>query len=206
MWQFKQHDYLIQATIPLKKNHTVAASFHYVNSNTAISAPLFSLDSSGAVFVGSINVQKQFKNHRIDLGTSALGMGTNLQLQYNLGYAFYPRSNNSFSLGAKGYVHTNDGHGSTYFAVLPFLSFRPQPKLDFFASYLLNQGNNIAEWNGALVNNSPDLTTGRFSLTAGYWLTTKAKISLTYQNEQKESGWTADHNYNSLFVSLKFIP
>lgn len=206
LWSFKQHDYYLQASIPLKDNYTIAGGFHYVHSNL-----LFSALSTGATtttnwFVSSINLEKQFKKHKAEFGLSTIGSSGYFQLQYNLTYAFYPKANTDLFFGAKAYIHTNDAHVSTNLAALPFVSYRLYEKWNVFASYLLNGGSNIAEWNGAIMNNSPDLTTGRFSATINYQLLKQASIGLTYQYEQKESLWTSNHTYNSIFVSLKFNP
>ena len=75
-----------------------------------------------------------------------------------------------------------------------------------YTSYLYNQRNNIAEWNGALVNNSPDFTSGRFTLNTTFRLSTKLDASVTYQYEMKQAYYTADYNFNSFFVSLKYKP
>lgn len=202
LWSFKQHDYFLQANIALKDDYTIAGGFHYVHSTLLYSS--VSTSSNTNWFVSSFNLEKQFKKHKAEFGLSTIGSSGYFQLQYNLGYAFYPKANNDLFFGAKAYIHTNDGHVSTNLAALPFVSYKPYEKWNIFGSYLFNGGSNIAEWNGALMNNSPDLTTGRFSATINYQVLKKTTIGLTYQYEQKESSWTSNHTYNSLFVSLKY--
>lgn len=204
-WDYHQKEYFIQSTIPLQHDFKVAGSFHYVSSNFVLNTPLNSSESDSSIALVSVEMEKVIKRHRFAAGATGVGLGNDFQMQYNTDYSYYPLSNNRLYFGVKGYINNSTHDSSGYhFSPLLYVSYQPTMKLRFFASYLNNGGDNLIEWNGAMVNNSPDLTTGRLAITSTYSVSKKTDLSLTYQNEQKTSSFNPDYSYNSFFVSLKF--
>ncbi|MFT6746033.1 MAG: tetratricopeptide (TPR) repeat protein [Glaciecola sp.] len=205
-WDFGQKDYFAQGNIPLGKEYLLSLSYHYLFSTTTLDFTTFQQEYNSQAYAASAIVSKQVGKHNFSIGTTGLEVDSTFQMQHDLGYAYFPLDNNKLSFGAKGYLHTSDFYTTSYLSVLPYASFRPTKKLSFFASYLNSRGNNIAEWNGAILNNSPDLTTTKITLSSNYQLAKKWHMSLTYEREQKESETITDYNYNSIFLSLKYTP
>ena len=206
-WEFHQNEYYGQLNIPFKKNILGHVAYHYVGSSfTYLASPFVIEPTELNVHAVSVYVQKQIKKHEIGIGSSLIDWDENSQVQHDFSYSYFPKANKSLFFGAKAYVHSSDSYATSYVSVLPFVSFTPSLKWNVFASYLYNKGNNIAEWNASLVNNSPDLTTGRLSCTLDYYANPNWTLSFTYQNENKESDITSNYNFNSLFFTLKFKP
>ena len=216
IWNVKQNQYFLKMNVPLKNNWLLAGSFHFVQRNTTVNltAPVNSLVKNktstqivlGYNYVESFTVSKYMRNHEFVLGSTALWLDSIFQFQNDATYTFYPLSNTKFSIGTKAYLIAQQNYSKLNFAAMPFINFKPSNRVNLFASYLYNQVDNIAEWNGALINNSPDITTGRFSLTATLALSPKWDLSATYQNEIKEARYTSNYLFNSMFLSLKFKP
>ncbi|MFZ9847769.1 MAG: hypothetical protein ACO3EE_06405 [Flavobacteriales bacterium] len=216
IWNVKQKQYFVKMNVPLKNNWLLSGSFHFVQRNTTVNltAPVNGLMKNkvstqsvlGYNYVESFTASKYFRNHEFALGSTAMWLDSAFQFQHDLTYAYYPFSNTKFSIGAKAYLISQQNYSKLNFAALPFLNFRPSNRVNLFASYLYNEVDNIAEWNGALINNSPDITTGRLSLTATLALSPKWDLSATYQNETKDARYTSNYSFNSMFFSLKFKP
>ena len=206
-WRISQNQYYVRMNVPCRKNLLFSTSFHYAQSNVFdvkknLKSDLLTTNN----YVGSFLISKRFKKHEFDLGSTLVRLDSVVQYQHDFTYAFYPFANSKLCIGAKAYLHTNNNYSKLNFAVLPFVSFTPSSRLNLFANYLYNQGNNIVEWNGFLLNNSQDLTSSRFSVTATLTLSQKIDLSATYQNESKVARYTPDYSFNSFFISLKFKP
>ncbi len=216
IWNVKQNQYFLKMNVPLKSNWLLAGSFHFVQRNTSLNltapanGPMKNKVSTQSVlgynYVESFTVSKYIRNHEFALGSTALWLDSAFQFQHDATYTFYPLSNIKFSIGVKAYLIAQQKYSKLNFAAMPFLNLKPSNRVNLFASYLYNEVDNIAEWNGALINNSPDITTGRLSLTATLTLTPKWDLSATYQNEMKEARYTSNYSFNSIFFSLKFKP
>jgi hypothetical protein len=71
-------------------------------------------------------------------------------------------------------------------------------------SYFTNQKNNLIENNGSLVNNSPDLTTTRYTAMANFRLNKVWSLYALYQLENKiEATNSFNYNYNLLLAGIK---
>jgi tetratricopeptide (TPR) repeat protein len=205
-WDFGQKDYFIQGNIPIGKEYLLSLSYHYLFSTTTLDFVSYQQEYSAQAYAASAIISKQIGRHNVALGSTGFEVDAVFQIQHDISYTYFPLDNNKLSLGAKGYFHSADFYSTNYLSVLPFVGFQPHPKLGFFASYLHNRGNNIAEWNGAILNNSPDLTTSKITFSTNYQLGKKWHMGLTYEREQKESESISDYNYNSIFLSLKYTP
>jgi len=205
-WSFGQKDYFIQGNIPIGNDYLLSLSYHYLAGTTALDYVVYQQEYSTQAYATSAIVSKQIGKHNISLGSTGLEIDSVFQIQHDLSYTYFPLDNSKLSIGMKGYFHSADFYSTNYFSFLPFVSFQPHKKLGFFASYLKGNGNNIAEWNGAILNNASDLTAAKISLGTNYQLSKKWHLSLTYEREQKESQSISNYNYNSLYLSLKYTP
>ncbi len=215
-WKINQNQYYIRANFPMKNNFMLSGAFHFVERSTALfsntgnftgstkpSSVLFTYN-----YVESILLRKSFERFDASLGSTVLWLDSVFQFQHNAMINYFPLGNNKLGIGANVYLYTRDAYSSVNFVFVPFVSFKPLQKLSLFGSYLLNSGyNNIAEWNGYVVNNSPDLTTGKLTLNADWTINKKWDLYATYQYENKQLfATTTEYQFNSIFVGIKFKP
>ena len=215
-WKINQNQYYIKASMPLKNDWNLALSFHAIGRDL-LEYPMVKYPPSSAGsfnprstktsnMVESFSLKKNVKKFDYTVGSTVLWLDSLYQFQHDVSATYYPFANRKLALGAVIYVHTSNAYSQMNFASVPYVSFKPSTKISFFSSYLHNEGHNIAEWNGALVNNSPDLTTGRFTLNSTIRLTDNWDLSATYQHEMKQSIYTSNYTFNSFFIGLKFKP
>ncbi|MFM7021861.1 MAG: hypothetical protein ACKOXB_02705 [Flavobacteriales bacterium] len=212
-WRVNQNQYYLGAVVPLKKNWTALGSFHFVQGRTDFLTtgvgpqPSVSYSASAYNYVGSLTLKKNLKHFDVSIGSSALWLDSVAQFQHHTGLTYYPLGNNKLALGAQVYMHTRDNYSNINFAVTPYVSYRVSARLGLHASYLSNSGNNLAEWNGFLFNNSPDLTTSRFTVGAEYSINKHFDIGATYQFENKTSAFgLGNYNFNSIIIAFKYKP
>ena len=206
-WKVSQNQYYIRMSVPLKYNWMLLGAFHYGQSNVDdlsknVNAAFLTTNN----YVESFQISKRIKKHEFALGSTIVWLDSVFQYQHDATYAFYPFANSKLSLGTKVYLHTKNNYSQLNYALFPYVSFSPSSRVNLFANYLYNQGDNIVEWNGYLLNNSLDITSSRLSFTATLALSQKVDLSATYQNETKEARYTPDYSFNSFFISLKFKP
>ncbi|MCX6182192.1 MAG: hypothetical protein NT150_09720 [Bacteroidetes bacterium] len=203
-WGVSQHQYYLGASVPLKNNWQFSPSLHYIYRSTTVS----SASTSGYNFVGSAMATKHLKKIDASFGSTVLWLDSVYQFQHNAALTYFPLGNNKLGIGAAVYGYTQDAYSSFDFVYVPFVSYKPNAKLSLFTSYLVNTGDhNIAEWNGYLVNNSPDFTSGKFTLNAEYNINRRFSLSGTYQYESMYSTYyKSDYQFNSFYIGLKFKP
>lgn len=210
-WKVNQHQYYIGANFPLKNNWMLSGAFHIIGRNTETYSGTSPVGQGTALtsvnaynYVESFLLKKTFQRFDVSVGSTAIWMDSVNQFQHNAVLTYYPLGNNKLGIGTNVYLHTIDGYSKVNVAYVPFVSYKPMNRLSFFGSYLYNSGSNIAEWNGFMVNNSPDLTTGRLNLNANWIINKKMDVNLTYQYENKESSYlNSNYQYNSFFIGLK---
>ena len=213
-WKVDQNQYFLSANIPMKNKWMLSGSFHFVERSTALfsgtkpagqDSPLST--KYGYNYVESVTLKKSFNYFDTAIGSGILWLDSVQQIQHNASLTYFPLANNKLGIGANVYLHTRDMYSNFNFAYVPFVSFKPIRQLSFFGSYLLNSGHNIAEWNGFIVNNSPDLTTGKLTLNADWAINKNVDFYLTYQYENKILNIVnTPYQFNSFFIGIKIKP
>lgn len=227
----RQIQYYIKASIPIKKNWLISPSIHLLQSNfisesvittTMIGGPppppgfpppivtktisVTNSSKSNAV-VGSLAVQKTINKFTLSLGTLVSNIANKTQIIHNGFISYSVFGNSKLVLGCTSYAHTINNYSTTYAAVTPFMYIQPFHKLSIKASYFLNNGTNIIEDNGYLVNNSFDLTTSRWSGLVNFKLNKKVSIYGLYQLENKtEDVQLFNYKYNVIVLGIKISP
>lgn len=194
-----QLQYFIQANIPLKNNWSIAPSLHVVNL-------VYQVGNSRTIYLdyaASLSVTKSWPHADISVGGTITNVGTSTQVVQQTRLALYPFGTPGFSLGAIGYLHTENGFTSVTAAINPFI-FLGSRKLKFYAYYLSNQKSNMVEQNGYLINNSPDLTVSRTSMLLSLSLTKRLDIYGVYQFENKQDVNLLSYTYNIYLGGFKF--
>ncbi len=134
-------------------------------------------------------------------------MSGSTQLIHNGFGSYHVFGNSSLVLGASAYAYTNDSYSSINLAATPFVYFQPAKWFSIKSSYLFNNGSNFIEDNGYLVNNSSDLTKGRFSLLANFRIGKHLSLYGLYQLESKtESTQQFNYKYNIFVGGIRFTP
>jgi len=205
-WDFGQKDYFVQGNIPVGQEYLLSLSYHYLYGTSLINFETYQQKYNTQAYAASAIISKQIGKHNFAIGTTGLEIDSVFQMQHDASYTFYPLDNTKLSLGIKGYFHTADFYSTNYFSALPFVSLQATKKLGLFTSYLNSRGNNIAEWNGSILNNSPDLTTSKITLGLNYQLAKQWQIATAFEREQKTSESIDDYRYNSFYLSLKYTP
>ncbi len=225
-----QWQYFLKATVPLRNNWQVLPSFHILYKNTKITDPdyyaplpppplpvpfqfpLKDTTQKANYYVGSLAVRKSINHFDFTLGSSVSNVFDNNQIQHFFTAAYAPLKKNKLIVGCTNYLYTEDEYVTTYYATYPFIEFNPTKKLSFNGSYLLNSnGKNVVENNGYIVNNSPDLTTSRWSFLASVAINKLLDVYGLYQfeNKSKDAAYDQagyDYNFNLFVIGLKIKP
>ncbi len=158
-------------------------------------------------FVGALNAQKTINKFTIGIGTTVSNIGNITQFINNSYLSCNVFGNTKLVLGCIGYMHTKNNYKTTYASVMPFLSINPITKLSIKLSYLLNTKYNIIEENGYLINNSPDLSSTRYSSLINFNITKHLAIYGLYQLEFKQENLQLfNYRYNVMVAGFKITP
>ncbi len=158
-------------------------------------------------FVGSLTIQKTYKKLALSIGTTFSNFDNTTQLNHFGSVSYSVFGNSKLVLGGTAYFHTSDSYKTTYSSFSPFIYLQPINRFSLTASYLYNNGQNIMEDNGALVNNSVDLTTSKWSFIANVNISKHVSMYGLYQMEYKtEKIEKFNYHYNTFLVGLKIIP
>ncbi len=219
--ELKQTQYYLKSSIPLKNNWSISPAFHAIHikftseifplpTNTANPSPPPKSETviyTANYFVGAFSVQKTIDKFVFSVGNTMSNMSDITQIIHSGFVSYSVFGNSKLVLGCTGYVHTSDSYSTTNASALPFLYVQPVNKLAFKLAYLINNGNNIIEDNGYLVNNSPDLTKSRLSVLINYNINKHLSVYGLYQLENKtETNQGFNYKYNVFLGGLKFIP
>ncbi|MCX6296159.1 MAG: hypothetical protein NTX97_08835 [Bacteroidetes bacterium] len=219
----RQLQYYLKFSIPLKKDWLISPAIQLINtknSNT-LTSPSNAMPPSGMrpppksgtvvsrsnSFVGSLEIQKNIKKISLSVGTTVSNMDSTIQFNHNGTLAYSILGNSRLIIGCRAYIHTSNSYSTTYTSYSPYIYIQPSKRISITTSYLSNVGNNIIEENGYLVNNSPDLTTSRWSALASLNVNKHISLYGLYQMEnKKESVQLFNYNYHVIVVGLKFVP
>lgn len=221
----RQIQYYLKAAIPVKNNWLISPAFHYINLNYTTESTLPPLPpgpghmgppakpqttttvTASNYFVGSLAVQKTIKKFTLGLGSTVSNMSDITQYLHSGFIAYSILGNSKLIIGCTDYLHTIDSYSTLNNSIVPFIYVQPVNGLSLKASYLLNNGNNIIEDNGYLVNNSPDLTKSRWSFLVNLNLSKHLSVYGLYQLENKtESYQSFNYKYNVIVAGLKITP
>ncbi len=197
-----QFQYFIQPSIPVGRHWTLTPSVHIVSVNFQKNNGL--LQSAG--MVGSLSIAKSCPYFDISIGGTVSNVLTSLQYIQQSRLAIYPSGKPNFSFGVISYLHSEDDFLTSTLAINPFVYWRPVRKVGFYANYFMNKYENIAEMNGYLVNNSPDLTLSRTSALLSLEVNRHWQVYTVYQFENKQEFNSIAYSYNVFLIGLKFKP
>ncbi len=197
-----QLQYFIQPNIPLGRHWTLTPSMHFVSLNfKKMNGLLQSTDMAG-----SLSLTKSFSHLDISIGGTVSNVLIALQYIQQSRLAIYPFGKPTFSFGVISYVHTEDNFMTSTLALNPFVYWNPVGKVRFYGNYFINKNENIAEMNGYLINNSPDLTLSRISSMLTLGLNRHLDVYGVYQFESKRELNSLTYSYNVFLIGLKFKP
>jgi tetratricopeptide (TPR) repeat protein len=208
-----QFQYYINAGISLKNNWSINPTLHWVNlgNTTQITTPpppVFppqpprtqTIKTVNNYFVASVELEKRLNNFRLSIGSTVSNMNDLTQIIHTGGISVAPLGNQKLLLGLSAYFHTTTNYATINTALTPFISFDPIKQLSIKMSYLTNQNDNFIEQNGYIINNSPDLTTARFSVLATGRINKHLQVYGLYQSEQKQEVVQKFNYQYSIFV------
>lgn len=211
---FSQHQYYITANIPLAKGWSLSPAFHLVGQKLDSTISLqggqgkpprsSNITVSSSSVVGSLAIAKRFSFADVAYASMISNVeGTNQYIQ-QFTLTVYPSGSNNFYLGSIAYYHWEQKYGGT-FALNPYVSFKPTSRLTLQALYFTNKNANLIERNGYFVNNSPELTTSRWSGIVEVSFNRHVSMYGIYMLENKKTA--ADtFSYSTFILGLKIIP
>lgn len=229
-YSVKQFEYYLNASVPLKHNWTVSAAVHALYYKAGINTYTVDItqavsgmgalqsetvtvtegkrDQSRPLFIGSAEVSKSLRYFGFSAGSTVASLDSVVQLQLNAGIGFYPFANNRLIIGGSFYAHTEDlKNRQVSLALSPSVSGWITTRIGASVSYFTNNGVNIAEQNGYLVNNSPDFTTERYSASVWCALYKKMYIyAVCARENKKELTRAVKYNYNIFLLGIKVVP
>lgn len=214
-----QFQYYIKANIPVKNNWLISPGIHWINikNTTEIMPPPPSAGNppprrvktitKSNYFVGSLSVQKIVNKFVFGAGTTVSNMNSVTQYIHSGFTSYSPLGNSKLVFGCTAYAHTSDNYSTTYASASPFIYIQPVNRVSLKLSYLYNTKHNIIEDNGYLVNNSPDITTARYSGLLNITINKHIGIYGLYQLEYKqENVQLFNYRYNVLVAGIKITP
>jgi len=217
----QQLQYFLESAIPLKSNWLISPSIHLVRlkfSTEIEIQPTFgqanpqrvqtqTFSSTSNYFIGSFSVRKSIRKFDFSGGTTYSNISSANQYNHFGGMSFHVFGNSKLVFGLTGYLHTNDDYTSTYNSYAPFLYLQVTKFASVKLSALFNQGNNIIEGNGYLVNNSLDLTKERYNVLVNLRMSKTISWYGMYQLESKEDGGQLfDYQYSMFLAGIKITP
>lgn len=196
-----QLQYYFKGAIPLKGNWKLSPAIHLVNVDFKGTDSQYDLKDN--YFVGSAALQKSYKRWDIGIGTTFSNIGGSNQYNHFGELSYSVLGNSKFVLGLTGYIHKDDSVNEYNTSWLPFVYVQASKKISLKVNYLHNQGENIIEQNGYLVNNSIDLTESRTSVFVDYNIG-KATLYGSYQLENKQDVTSNfKYKYNLFLLGLR---
>lgn len=128
-------------------------------------------------------------------------------LQESASLTYFPFANSRFSFGANGYLIADKNVKKNFYAKSFTASAQPFSKAQISFNYLINESINLNEENGYIVNNTSDLTSSRYSVTADFSLSKNISLYFLLMRENKiETQKKINYYYNSAIIGLKIIP
>ncbi len=198
-----QKQYFIQAGIPLKNNWLISPSFHYLALSFTSKVAATGQTNSN-YNVKSLQISKAIQKFDLAIGSTFSNISNANQSNHFASITYSAFGNSKLILGFTNYLHTSNKYQSLNNAFSPFVYFEPLPSVGINLSYFTNQKNNLIENNGSLVNNSPDLTTTRYTAMANFRLNKVWSLYALYQLENKiEATNSFNYNYNLLLAGIK---
>ncbi len=227
-----QFQYYLRASVPLAHDLKISVAAHVVNvnlenksylpvANTVTyqlltpSGPQIGKTSfttyneeitkkSSIYYVGAVDFSKHSSFADVHVGGLFASLDTVYQGQAHLGLSLYPLGNNKLSVGLTSYIHKET---SADLAFAPYLNLQVTSKILLNLFYLQNNGPNIIENNGYLVNNSIDYTRQRIGAALSFKLTPSTSIYGVYAHERKQQFTQLfTYNYQIFTLGLKVIP
>ncbi len=217
-----QFQYYVNAAFSLKNNWKLSPALHWMNlgitSQISLAPPFTppgfppqpsrtqTIKTVNNYFVGSFDLSKRMNNLTLSVGTTISNMNNTTQLIHSGFFSIAPLGNTNFLFGCTAYFHTTDSYSTLNTSLIPFISVNPMKQLSLKLSYLTGNKENFVEQNGYLINNSPDLTTSRFSILLNGDVSKKMTIYGLYQSEQKkEITQLFKYQYAVFAVGIKIL-
>lgn len=204
-WGIKQQQYYTSFGLPLAKDWNITTGISFLHYDYELKLLPSTLLFEGQALALGISADKLTRKHQFGIGYSGMFADSSEHHQAQVNYAFFPFGNTKLYLGTEIYL-SNEGTADFAIAFKPYLSYSLTPKFRLSSLYLQGGGHNLLQQNAEIINNNYDITSSLFEAGLNYQLVPKLNLGLFYQLESKIGGTTADYQYNSLFINLKFTP
>ncbi len=211
-----QNQYYLSANLVLNKSFVLIPAFHFTQINfigknyvidfntgqlKAVKDTIYPKINSNVL---SLAIKKQVKQLNLSIGATFITTSTLRQYIYSTLASYAVFGNPKLIIGSQFYLHSISTNSVLYGSVAPFVYYQAIPKFSMKLSYLYNQGNNLVEDNGYLINNSLDLTNSRWSLLCNYDINTKVSVYGLYQYENKTEIFNSfKYHYNVFLGGIK---
>lgn len=218
--KISQWEYFLGSNIPLAKSWLISPSVHFIFLDMQVVVPYLDktikipfLDTSlhSTQTVTSLAVKKSFPLFDAALSGSWSNLYDTSYLQETFGVNLYPLLNNKITLGASLIINQDSLKLDSNFSYSAFFKYRFSSTFDIQFNYFKGNALFMNEYNGFLVNNSPDLTISKFSILPSLYLSKHFRIYGLLQSEQKQDykpeqlPGTNEYNYITVLTGIKFI-
>lgn len=211
---FSQFQYYVAGSIPLGKGWSLAPAFHLVgqklDSTVFFSGgfgrpPFTSTVSLGSTsLVGSIAISKSFSLAEMTYASGISNVEGFAQYIQQFTLSLYPLGNNRLVIGNTAYYHWEQKYGGAL-AFNPYLTIGLSSKLKLTGAYFTNRNLNLVERNGYFVNNSPDLTSSRWTGLADLTVNRHFSMYGLFMLENKRMTSGVEFSYSTYILGLKYI-
>jgi tetratricopeptide (TPR) repeat protein len=214
----QQLQYYLHSAIPLKNNWLISPAIHLVRLKFSTEYETLStvdltntqtetFSSTSNYFIASFSIKKSIRKFDFSGGSTYANISEAHQYNHFGDMSFHVFGNSKLVLGLTAYLHTKDDYTSTYNSYAPFIYFQATKFAAVKFTALFNQGNNIIEGNGYLVNNSSDLTKERYNVLVNLRMSKTISLYGMYQLEFKEDAdQLFDYHYNMFLAGIKISP
>ena len=215
---FSQYQYYLGINIPFKSGWMLTPVVHAIGRSTisTLTSPRVGnrppvttqTTVSSSSFISAISVSKRLSYADLTLASTFSNVeGFNQYIQ-QFSLTLYPFGTRGFAVGNIAYYHYESQFGGAM-AWNPFVSLKPVSGLYLQANYYWNVNANLIERGGYIVNNSPDLTSSRWTGMADLALSNHFSIYGLFIFENKEYRQLTtqfNYTYSTIVLGLKFIP
>jgi len=197
-----QHQYFVQADIPLPQHFTLQPAFSYI-AYKLYYADATTLPTQNFADLYSLNIMQSLPWFDWLVTPSYSTFNNTWQAQVNAGFVVYPLAGNQCRIGYQ-YLAEADTSGALRAGHLIYLGIRPTSSLDLKATYYTGNLRYGHFLNGYTVYDQADLLQNRIGVNATYQVNTRSSVDVYYSHERKSNTRRPTVYYYNVFgTSLK---
>lgn len=180
-----QHQYSLQADLPMGAGFSLRPAIHYLNTRYK-SSEIIDYTTNTSAFVASVQVQKYMPYVRLSLINSCSNFDNSYQLQHELDVTIFPLDNPRWSLLLNTTLFTGDIYKSLHPVMTAGFSLNYPQFFALSTAYTYAGVYNFNMYNGFQVQNGYDLLLHNIMVMPEFTIKHKYSIYGVYQLDRKQ--------------------